>query len=326
MHQQTTYKSAYLRLFHEELPTGVTWETSQADILSQGRGFMGDFDFTVQLQVGCPGGCLFCYVREQAMLVPKEVRGPNWGFRVRNKQDAVEKLQRYLERGTLADKTLYWSGVTDPYAVAPTVTERLWTTLLHTSADLRPRRIAIQSRFRPDRDGALIQQYAEETIPSDGGPAVVISYSIGTDRNDLIAAWERATPRFEQRMRAIQSLRNAGIFVVATLSPLGLWRDLAGTLVQFKQWGVSYLTCLFLKENTASANTPPYFLAYIREQYPVLLDPAWQADQIRTMQAVYGAECVLPGKQGFDSLAHPHLVRRCKSTLGISRKRRYALS
>jgi len=136
----------------------------------------------------------------------------------------------------------------------------------------------------------------------------LVSYSIGTDRNDLIEAWERATPHFEQRMRAIQALRAANIFVVVTLSPMALWRDLIGTLNQFKTRGVSYLTCLFLKENTASANTPPYFLAYIREQYPILLDPAWQTDQIRTMQAIYGADRVLPGKQGFDSLVQPHLV------------------
>src|SRR4051812_589546 len=96
----------------------VTWQSSQADILSQGRGFMGDFDFTMQLQVGCPGGCLFCYVPTGARLTPQEVRGPNgqnWGFLIRNKEKAVEKLQKHLARGTLADKTVYWSGVTDPY-------------------------------------------------------------------------------------------------------------------------------------------------------------------------------------------------------------------
>ena len=308
MARQAAYKSTYQQLFHVEPPVSVSWETSQANILSQGRGFMGGFDFTMQLHVGCPAGCLFCYVREQAMLAPKEVRGANWGYRVRNKEAVIDKLQKHLQHGTLAGKTGYWSGVTDPYAASPTLTRELWTTLLSTPADLRPRRIVIQTRFRPDRDVALIQRYAQETVPSDGGPAVVVSYSIGTDRNDLIEAWERATPHFEQRMRAIQSLRAANIFVVATLSPMALWRDLIGTLNQFKTWGVAYLTCLFLKENTASANTPPYFLAYIREQYPLLLDSAWQADQIRTMQAIYGADRVLPGKQGFDSLAQPHLV------------------
>ena len=175
---------------------GVTWETSQADILSPGRGFMDVFDFTMQLQVGCPGGCLFCYVPSRARLTPPAVRGPdgrNWGFLVRNKEKVIEKLEKHLQRGVLADKTVYGSGVTDPYAAPPSITRSLWTTLLHTPAALRPRRIAIQTRFRPDRDVAQIKRYAAETVSSDGGPAVVVSYSIGTDRNDLIAAWEHAT-------------------------------------------------------------------------------------------------------------------------------------
>ena len=111
-------------------------------------------------------------------------------------------------------------------------------------------------------------------------------------------------------MAAIHSLCQAGLCVVATLSPLGLWHDLAGTLRQLRTWGVAYLTCLFLKENTPSANTPPLFLSYIREYYPMLLDPVWQAEQLTSMHAVYGAQRVLPGKQGFDSLVRPQLVMR----------------
>ena len=310
----TDFQRLYEHFFHREPPDRVTWESSQADILSQGRGFMDGFNLTMQLHVGCPGGCLFCYVRNQARLAPKEVRGANWGFRVRNKEGAVEKLQKHLQRGRLADKTIYWSGVTDPYAAAPTLTRAIWTTLLSAPAELRPRRIAVQTRFRPDRDTALIRQYAAETATSDGGPAVVVSYSIGTDRNDLIHAWEHATPSFEQRMTAIHTLCEAGVFVVAALSPLGLWHDLHGTLTFFKTWGVAYMTCLFLKEHTPSANTPPYFLDYVREHYPMLLDERWQAEQVRTMQAVFGVDRVLLGKEGFDSLVRPHLVERCMRT------------
>lgn len=50
------YKEVYRHLFQTDPPATVTWGTSQADILSPGRGFMGAFDFTMQLQVGCPVG------------------------------------------------------------------------------------------------------------------------------------------------------------------------------------------------------------------------------------------------------------------------------
>lgn len=311
MNRQVAYENTYRTLFQAMPPSAVTWETSQADILTPGRGFMSAFDYTMQLQVGCPGGCLFCYVPTGARLTPRQVRGQrgeNWGFLVRNKLNVAPKWQKHLYQGALADKTIYWSGVTDPYAAPPATTREIWTTLLQAPMHLRPRRIVIQTRFRPDRDVKLLAEYATSTVPSDGGPPLLISYSIGTDNKELIAQWERSTPLFEQRMQAIQVLREADLWVVATLSPLGLWNDLAEGLLRFQAWGVAYITTLFLKAGTASANTPPHFLRYVREQYPELLTPAWHAMQLQTMQNIYGENLVLVGQDGFSSLTHPHLV------------------
>ena len=312
MNRQASYNNTYHTIYGSiEPPADVTRGESTADIISPGRGFMSAFDYTMQWLVGCPGGCLFCYLIASQMVVPKAVRGEQgetWGFVVREKRDIIAKLKKHLQQGTLADKTIYWSGVTDPYAASPALTRAFWEILLQTPPELRPRRIAVQTRFRPDRDVALMQQYNASTMTSDGGPPLLISCSIGTDRNDLIAAWERATPLFEQRIRAIRTLCQAGVFVVATLSPLGLWHDLPGTLTQFQAWGVAYLTCLVFKEHTSSANTPPGFLAYLREHYPLLLDQDWQVQQVQTMQSIYGSGRVLVGKEGFDSLAQPHLV------------------
>lgn len=313
MNQPHTYNTTYQLLHGNTPPTEVTWETSSADILSPGRGFMAGVGYTMQLQVGCPPGCLFCYVSTSARLAPADVRGKhgaNWGFLVRTKENVIAKLKKSLQKGELADKTIYWSGITDPYTSTPKLTRAVWETYLETPQEQRPRRIIVQTRFRPDRDAALMKHYNDSTITTDGGPAVVVSYSIGTDRNDLIAAWEGATPRFEQRLHAIHALRQAGIWVIATLSPLALWNDLSSTLKQFRAWGVAYVTCLVFKEHTPSANTPPHFLAYLREYYPLLLNSEWQAEQIQTMQAVFGANRVLVGKAGFDSLAQPHTVIR----------------
>ena len=242
------------------------------------------------------------------MLTPAKVRGKkgdNWGFLVRNKVKVIEKLSQHLSKGKLTDKTVYWSGVTDPYAAPPAITNELWKTLLNAPQALRPRRIVIQTRFRPDRDVALIKEYANSTIATDGGPAVLISYSVGTDKNSLISAWEKSTPLFEQRMNAIKTLRQAGLFVVATLSPFGLWNDLSGTLTQFKIWGVAYITCLFLKENTRSSNTPSLFLDFVRKTNPILLNPQWQRERIQEMKDIYGNHLVLVGQNGFESLATP---------------------
>ena len=240
MNRIRTYDQTYLRIQGQPPPQKVTFAESDADIISVGRGFMGGFDNTMQIQVGCPGGCLFCYVKTGARLAPKEVR-ENWGFKVKNKRNVEQKFRKHLNKGTIADKTIYWSGVTDPYAANPSVTQQLWQILCETPPHLRPRRIVVQTRFRPDRDVQLIAKYCQLTTASDSGPPVVVSYSIGTDRNDLIRAWERATPVFEQRMRAIENLRQADIFVVPTLSPFALWNDLVATLEQFKAWGIPHM-------------------------------------------------------------------------------------
>lgn len=318
MNRQQSYHDTYQLLHNAAPPETVHIETSVADIFSPGRGFMGAVDYTMQLQVGCPGGCLFCYVPAGTRLTPQAVRGlhgEQWGYQVRNKVNVIAKLEKYLHQRRLADKTIYWSGVTDPYAAPPVTTRELWTTLLRAPSQLRPRRIVIQTRFHPERDVELLAQYQATTIPSDDGPPLLISYSIGTDQNQLIAAWEKSTPLFEQRMKAIYTLRQAELFVVATLSPLGHWNDLSETLTQFKTWGVAYLTTLFLKKGTPSANTPSQFLAYVQTHHPTLLDSAWHAKQLQTMQAVYGEQLVLVGQAGFSSLVQPHLVIAQKQAL-----------
>jgi DNA repair photolyase len=265
---------------------------------------MDEFDLTMQRQVGCPAGCQFCYVAVGFRLAPKDIQR-NWGFEVRTKIGATAKLRSYIERGALADKTIYWSGVTDPYAESPTLTRDFWQTLCDQPPEQRPRRIVVQSRFRPDRDAALMSRYCAATRPTDHGPPVVVSYSIGTDNNDLIRAWERATPSYESRLQVLHRLHAAGIFTVATLSPFGLWRNLADAVRCFDNAGVAYLTILFFKERTGATTTPAPFLNYLRHNHPELLDASWQADRLEEIRRVIGHR-VLVGQPGFASLARPH--------------------
>lgn len=300
-----TYDQIYQRFFNAPPPERVHYGESKTDILREARGFIEGFDLTMQTQVGCPGGCLFCYVPSGRMLTPESLRGGQWGFEVRPKREVVKKFEAHLRDGELSDKTIYWSGVTDPYATRPAETHAIWEALNNAPAHLRPRRIAIQTRYRPDRDAEAISEYVRSTSSSDGGPAVVVSYSIGSDREDLIRAWEKATPSYKQRMTAIQILRQAGIWVVPTLSPFGLWNDLAATLNQFKAWKIPYITCLFFKKSTDSANTPSQFLSYLESKYPMLIDPHWQREQLAQIKTVYG-DHVLLYKEGFASLTAPH--------------------
>lgn len=227
---------------------------------------------------------------------------------MRTKRRESDKFRRHVSAGTLADKTVYWSGVTDPYAAPPWLTKSIWQVLSEAPAQLRPRRLVVQSRFPVRRDADLIADYCHSTKSSDDGPPVVISASIGTDRRDILRAWDRATPSFEQRMRNVQSLCEAGVFVVVTLSPFGPWHDLTGTLRQLRNWGVPYVTLIFFNQEQHCVSTPSGFLKYLREQWPELLDSVWQAERLREIEQVYGPGRVLQEQAGFASLIAPQRV------------------
>jgi radical SAM superfamily enzyme YgiQ (UPF0313 family) len=84
MHQPpATYDETYQQLFHMLPPESIHYGESTADIIRPARGFVDGFDLTMQTQVGCPAGCLFCYVPSGRMLTPGQVRGEGgerWGF------------------------------------------------------------------------------------------------------------------------------------------------------------------------------------------------------------------------------------------------------
>jgi hypothetical protein len=169
----------------------------------------------------------------------------------------------------------------------------------------------IQTRFRPDRDREAIAEYARTSTPSDGGPAVVVSFSLGTDRDDLIRAWEKSTPTFGQRMECVARLREAGLTVIPTLSPFALWRDLEATLARFGDLGIPYLTVLFFKNlppSTKSANTPRLFLNHLKAEHPELLDAGWQREQLGRLRSGFAPRPVIEGQAGFETLTRPQGV------------------
>jgi hypothetical protein len=127
--------------------------------------------------------------------------------------------------------------------------------------------------------------------------------------DELVRSWERISPSFVKRMKCIEKLREIGIWVVPTFSPLGIWKDLQGTLRQLKDLGIPYITTLFFKEGTRSANTPKVFLEYLRKHHPEVLNSQWQNEMLGMMKEVFGKDGVLVGKEGFESLVAPHEVR-----------------
>jgi len=133
--------------------------------------------------------------------------------------------------------------------------------------------------------------------PPPPGVSVGESISIGTDRDDLIRAWERATPCFERRTKTVSALCEKGLFVVVTLSPFALWNDLAGTMHRLNAVGVAYVTILFFRHSCQGARTPALFLDYLRANYAQVLDPKWQAESRAAVETIFGSTRVLEGRK-----------------------------
>jgi hypothetical protein len=52
------------------------------------------------------------------------------------------------------------------------------------------------------------------------------------------------------------------------------------------------------------------FIKYVLANYPELLNPNWQREQLQVGQGIYGPERILVGKRGFESLVNPHRVTK----------------
>lgn len=164
----------------------------------------GGFDFSCNPYVGCTFGCTYCY----AMFLPQNRRPKeDWGRWLQAKENAVDLAHAYAHK--VAGKSMYLSTVTDPYLPAER-SLRLTRGILEALIPHQPR-LLIQTRGPLVlRDIDLIQQFQH----------VRVNISIPTDSEDIWRAFEPKAPRLNDRWRAAQQLREAGIAVGLCLTPL----------------------------------------------------------------------------------------------------------
>lgn len=91
--------------------TGVEYKKA-ASILTEAKGFMGTYDYTLNPYSGCSFGCTYCYA---AFFSRSAEKMKNWGKWLVVKENALELLKKFDAKKTLSGKTIYMSSVTDPY-------------------------------------------------------------------------------------------------------------------------------------------------------------------------------------------------------------------
>lgn len=185
--------------------------TPTREILTKATGFMDAYDFTLNPYSGCSFGCTYCYA---AFFSRNAEKLNTWGQWLTVKENAIQLLRK-RQPGTLNNKQIYMSSVTDLYQPAERQL-KLTRGLLQIMADRAEQpKLVIQTRS-PDvvRDCDLFHQ-----IEQNGGQ-IQINMTITTDDEDLRRTFEPHCPANPARLRAIAQIHANGIPACITMTPL----------------------------------------------------------------------------------------------------------
>lgn len=177
-----------------------------SSILTEAKGFMSSYDYTLNPYSGCSFGCSYCYA---AFFSRTEEQRNNWGYWVQVKENALRLLLKFRKK-PLGDKTIYMSSVTDPYQPI----ERdlsLTRSLLKELLSYHQPRLVIQTRSQiVTRDIDLLKQFK----------TVQVNMTVTTDSEKVRKAFEPLCPSNESRLKAIREINDAGIGACITMTPL----------------------------------------------------------------------------------------------------------
>lgn len=177
-----------------------------ASILTEAKGFMDAYDYTLNPYSGCSFGCNYCYA---AFFSRSSNEKENWGNWLKVKENALELLMKWRKK-PLIDKTIYLSSVTDPYQPIEKQLE-LTRSILKELLNYHNPRLVIQTRSPyVTRDIDLIKQFK----------IAQVNMTVTTDSEDVRKAFEPICPSNKSRLQAIKEVTEAGIQTCITMTPL----------------------------------------------------------------------------------------------------------
>ena len=166
----------------------------------------GYYDFTLNPYAGCAFACSYCYV-------PKFPNGKHavkeWGKWVEVKVNAPELIRK--ERASVYGSRIFFSSATDPYQYLE-LKYRLSRRCLEELLKYKPSKLTLHTRSH------LILQDLE-LIKAFNGVARV-GVSITTDDDSIRRQFEPNAPSIPRRLQLIQKLKEAGVDVYVSMSPL----------------------------------------------------------------------------------------------------------
>lgn len=195
-------------------PASVDYIESR-QILTRATGFMDSYDFTLNPYSGCSFGCSYCYAAFFNYDTSKE---QTWGQWVTVKENASTLMQK-RRKGSLNDKRIYMSSVTDPYQPIESKLN-LTRQLLEILAENHLPKLVVQTRSPTVVRDIDLYRHIE-----DLGGRVQVNMTITTDDEEVRKAFEPSCPSNTLRLEAIKRIHKAGIEACITMTPLLLVRN-----------------------------------------------------------------------------------------------------
>ena len=188
------------------------YQAEARSILSPTSGFIRDAGFSHSLTPArnCTFGCSYCYVPTLQVyggLKPDDWQ--HWGQFTTFKANAPELLRRALR----PNQVIYCSPLVDPYQPAE-ADEPAMPGILDALIDRPPAVFVLQTR------GPLILRDLERLQQLKKRSQLRVSFSLTTTYEPIRRIFEALCAPMSERLRAVATLRQAGIRTFATVAPI----------------------------------------------------------------------------------------------------------
>src|SRR5918912_1612117 len=235
------------------------------------------FDWSLNPYMGCVHQCTFCYVRAFELRADRPFDG-RYGTSIRVKVNVAEVLRRELARPTWQHDHVAIGAATDPYQPAEG-RYRLTRACLEALRDAA-------NPFSIITRGPMIVRDLDVLVEAAERASVSVTFSIPTLDDEVWQRTEPSTAHPRQRLRALETLVDAGIDARVGMAPIlpGIsdrpeqLREVVRAARAAGATGI-WANLLFLRPGTRE-----HFLEHLAEDWP---------EQLPQYEALYGRRAYL---------------------------------
>jgi DNA repair photolyase len=222
------------------------------------------FTWTVNPYRGCEFGCRYCYARYTHEFMGHS-RWEDFEEKIYVKREAARTLTRELAPQRLRGQSIALGTATDPYQPAER-RFRVTRSLLAVMAQSRGLRLSITTKGDlVTRDIDLLRRIALRS-------SLHVNMTVTTRDRQLARVLEFRAPTPEVRLKAVRSLREAGLVAGVTLSPIlpditDTPANLEAVIAAAREHGATHIfwNVLFLKPSAQQA-----FFPFLERHFPHL--------------------------------------------------------